>query len=175
LSRSADDPLAYPKHSDFHTKANIGYDFMRSSKWLVQAPPEKFNQVFASYARNLLGVIVASCAIEGYVHYVGYHRDHNWAKFTKRPKSLKKRIKRIYRRLEKEVDIKSGVMEQVLNLADMRNMLVHPPFQEVKKKRPTPTNPIFERVDAEFPAAKSRQIAENFRDKILRDSGLRDL
>jgi hypothetical protein len=34
---------------------------------------------------------------------------------------------------------------------------------------------VFERADAEFPARKSREIAENFRDTILRDSGMRDL
>ena len=45
------------------------HDFIRFVGWLDEAPAEKFNQVFAAYARNPLGVILASCAIEGYINY----------------------------------------------------------------------------------------------------------
>ena len=165
----------YPEHAEFHTKANIGYDFILISKALAEAPFDKFVRVFACTARNPLGVIVASCAVEGYIHYVGHHVDRDWSEFTKWPKSVKKRIERIYSLLKKPVDFDSGVMHDVLQLAGMRNALVHPPFQEVRRERPTPSNPVFERVDADFPAEKTREIAENFRDTILRDSGMPDL
>jgi hypothetical protein len=38
---------------------------------------------------------------------------------------------------------------------------------------PPPT--VFDRVNADFPTAKSRQIAENFHKTILRDSEVKDL
>jgi hypothetical protein len=172
---TVDEIFEYPEHAEFHTKANIGYDFILISKALDEAPCKKFVQVFPTLARNPLGVIVASCAIEGYIHYVGHHIDRDWSAFTKWPKSVRTRIERIYSLLKKPVDFDSGVMHEVLQLAGMRNALAHPPFQEVRRNRPTPSNPVFERVDAEFPAGKSREIAENFRDTILRDSGMRDL
>jgi hypothetical protein len=172
---TADEIFEYPEHADFHTRANIGHDFLRISKALAEASLDKFLQVFDPTYRSPLGVIVAACAIEGYIHYVGHHIDKNWSEFTKGPKSVETRIRRIYSLLKKPVDFDSGVMQDVLKLAGMRNALVHPPFQEVRSERASLYNPFFERIASDFPAAMSRQIAENFRETILRDSGLPDL
>ena len=107
---TVDEIFEYPEHAEFHTKANIGYDFILISKALDEAPFNKFVQVFPTLARNPLGVIVASCAIEGYIHYVGHHIDRDWSEFTKWPKSVRTRIERIYSLLKKPVDFDSGFL-----------------------------------------------------------------
>lgn len=143
--------------------------------WLDEAPAEKFNQVFAAEGRNPLGVIIASCAIEGYINYVGQHVDPCWAEFTKQRNTVRERIERIYSLLKKPVDFGSGVMQQVIQLFQMRRLLVHPQFQETREERSSNPPNLFDHVDADFPAAKSRRIAENFRDAVLRDANMEDL
>jgi len=106
----------YPEYAEFHLRCNPGYDFVRFIGWLEEAPPEKFNHVFAAYARNPLGVIIASCAIEGYINYVGHHVDPKWEEFTKERSSVRDRIERIYSLLKKPIDFGLGVMQQVIQL-----------------------------------------------------------
>jgi hypothetical protein len=67
----SDDPWEFPAYGDFHQKHNPAHDFILFVRMLANAPDEKFTQVFASRARNPIGVIIASCAIEGYIHFVG--------------------------------------------------------------------------------------------------------
>jgi hypothetical protein len=86
-AKRGDSQFEYPDYAEFHLRTNPGHDFVRFIRWLDQAPPEKFNQVFAAYARSPLGVILASCAIEGYINYVGHHVDDKWGEFTKVPLS----------------------------------------------------------------------------------------
>jgi hypothetical protein len=114
----------YPEYTEFHLRFNPGYDFIRLIVWLDEAPKEKFNQVFAAEARNPLGVIIASCAIEGYINYVGQHVDPSWATFNKQRNTVRERIERIYSLLKKPVDFGSGVMQRVLQLFQMRHLLV---------------------------------------------------
>jgi hypothetical protein len=52
----------------------------------------------------------------------------------------------------------------------MRRLLVHPQFQETPEERSTPPPNLFDHVDADFPASKSREIAESFRDSLLGDA-----
>ena len=81
-ARRGDSQFDYPEYAEFHLRCNPGYDFVRFIGWLEEAPPEKFNHVFAAYARNPLGVIIASCAIEGYINYVGHHVDPKWEEYA---------------------------------------------------------------------------------------------
>jgi len=117
-----------PNTTEFHLRCNPGYDFGRFIGWLDEASPE-FNHVFAAYARSPLGVIIASCAIEGYINYVGHHVDPGCDRFTKERSSVRERIERIYSLLKKPVDFGSGIMQQVIQLFQMRRSLVHPQFQ----------------------------------------------
>jgi len=174
-ARRGDSQFDYPEYAEFHLRCNPGYDFVRFIGWLEEAPPETFNHVFAAYARNPLGVIIASCAIEGYINYVGHHVDPKWEEFTKERGSVKDRIERIYSLLKKPVDFGSGVMQQVIQLFQMRRRLVHPQFQDTREERSSPPPNLFDHVDVDFPAANSRQITESFRDTLLRDAQMEDL
>jgi hypothetical protein len=174
-AKRGDSQFEYPGYAEFHLRCNPGYDFIRFLGWLDEAPPEKFNHVFAAYARNPLGVIIASCAIEGYIHYVGHHLDPSWDEFTKEKNSVRDRIQRIYSLLKKPVDFGSGVMQQVVQLFQMRRLLVHPQYQETREERSSPPPNLFDHVDVDFPAAKSRQIAEGFRDALLSDAQMQNL
>jgi hypothetical protein len=171
----ADEGFEYPEYAEFHLRHNPGHDFILFIRMLDKAPAKKFNQVFAAYARNPLGVIIASCAIEGYLHFVGHHVDPGWAKFIKKKNSIRDRIERIYALLKKPVHFGSGVMQQVIQLFQIRRELVHPQFQETIEDGSSPPPTVLDRVDADFPTAKSRQIVEDFRDTILRDSQTKDM
>jgi hypothetical protein len=170
-----DETFEFPKYTEFHLRYNPGHDFILFIRMLGKASDEKFNQVFAAGARNPLGVIIASCAIEGYIHYVGKHVDPTWDEFIKEKNSVRERIERIYSLLKKPVDFGSGAMQQVIHLFQMRRALVHPQFQDTKEEGSSPPPTVFDRVNAAFPAAKSCEIAENFRKTILRDSQVKDL
>jgi hypothetical protein len=170
-----DDPFEFPKHGDFHLRHNPAHDFVLFVRMLAKASDEKFNEVFAASARNPLGVIIASCAIEGYIHFVGKHVDPDWDAFINEKNTVRERIERIYSLLQKSVDFASGVMQQVVLLYQMRNELVHPEFQDTKETGMSPPHTVFDRVDAKFPAVKSCEIAMNFRETILRDSQVPDL
>jgi len=169
-----DETFEFPKYADFHLRHNPGHDFVLFIRMLAEAPPEKFNQVFAEEARNPLGVIIASCAIEGYIHFVGKHVDPTWDEFIKENNTVKQRIERIYLLLKKPVDFGSGLMQQVIHLFQMRRELVHPQVQDTKKEGSSPPPTVFDRVNADFPAAKSSEIAQNFHKTILRDSEVKD-
>ena len=151
----ADDSFAFPKYADFHLRHNPGHDFVLFVRMLANASDAKFNQVFAAEARNPLGVIIASCAIEGYIHFVGKHVDPTWDEFIKQKNNVKERIERIYSILKKPVDFGSGLMQQVARLFQIRRELVHPQVQDTKKQGSSPPPTVFDRVDADFPAAKS--------------------
>jgi hypothetical protein len=170
----ADDSFAFPKYADFHLRHNPGHDFVLFVRMLANASDAKFNQVFAAEARNPLGVIIASCAIEGYIHFVGKQVDPTWDEFIKQKNNVKERIVRIYSILKKPVDFGSGLMQQVARLFQIRRELVHPQVQDTKKQGSSPPPTVFDRVDADFPAAKSCEIAMNFRETILRDSQVKD-
>ena len=174
-AKRGDSQFEYPDYAEFHLRTNPGHDFVRFIRWLDEAPPEKFNQVFADYARSPLGVILASCAIEGYINYVGHHVDAKWDEFTKERTSVRNRIERIYSCLRKPVDFGGGVMQQVVNLFQMRRLLVHPEFQDTREERSSPPPSLFDHVEVEYPTGKSREIAESFREVLLRDSKLEDL
>jgi hypothetical protein len=73
------------------------------------------------------------------------------------------------------VTFKAGVMQQVVQLFQMRRELVHPQFQETRKERKSPPPTVFDRLNKKFPATKSHEIAEQFRETILRDSQIKDL
>ncbi|HEY7002013.1 MAG TPA: hypothetical protein VH330_09750 [Candidatus Udaeobacter sp.] len=166
----------FPEYADFDQKHNPAHDFIRFVKWLVNASDENFNIVFAAYARNPLGVIIASCAIEGYIHFVGKQVDlTHWDEFTKAHNPVRERIEHIYAQLKKPVTFDSGVMQQVVQLFDMRNELVHPRFQEARKEGKSPPATVFDRVDKKFPVAKSSEIAHAFRKMLLDDSQIKDL
>jgi hypothetical protein len=88
---------------------------------------------------------------------------------------VRERIERIYSLLKKPVDFGSGVMQRVLQLFQMRHLLVHPQCQETREERSSPPPNLFDDVDADFLAAKSRRIAEDFRDAVLRDANMENL
>jgi hypothetical protein len=174
-AKRGDSQFDYPEYAEFHLRCNPGYDFVRFISWLDEATPEKFNQVFAAYARNSLGVIIASCAIEGYINYVGHHLDPKWDDFTKERSSARERIERIYSLLKKPVDFGSGIMQQVIQLFQMRRLLVHSQFQETREERSSPPPNLFDHVGVDFPTAKCRQIVESFRDTVLGDAKMENL
>src|SRR5215471_18452914 len=87
MTAPPEEPFEYPENAEFHTKANIGHDFILMSKALADAPLDKFLRVFDPTYRNPLGVIVASCGVEGYIHCVGHHVDRDWSEFTEYPRS----------------------------------------------------------------------------------------
>ena len=169
-----DETFEFPKYAEFHLRHNPGHDFVLFSRMLANAPTEKFNQVFAAEARNPLGVIVAACAIEGYIHFVGKQVDKDWDEFTKQNNAVKDRIEHIYSLLQKPVDFGSGLIQQVTQLFKTRRALVHPQLQRTKAEGSSPPQTVFERVDTDFPAAKSWEIAKDFRETILRDSNVKD-
>src|SRR5439155_19610976 len=90
-------------------------------------------------------------------------------------KSVMERIDRIYSLRKKPMYFGSGVVQQILQLFPMRRMLVHPQFQETRQERSSPPPNLFDHVDADFPAEKSRQICEDFRDVVLGDTEMEDL
>ena len=174
-AKHGDSQFDYPEYAEFHLRWNPGYDFVRFIGWLDEAAPEKFNRVFAAYARNPLGVIIASCAIEGYINYVGHHVDPKWHDFMKERSSVRERIERIYSLLKRPVDFGSGIMQQVIQLFQMRRLLVHPQFQETREESSSPPPNLFDHLDVDFPTAKCRQIVESFRDTVLRDAKMENL
>ena len=106
---------------------------------------------------------------------MGHHVDPQWDEFTKKRSSVRQRIERIYFLLNKPVDFGSGIMQRVIQLFQMRRLLVHPQFQETLEERSTPPPNLFDHVDADFPASKSREIAESFRDTLLGDAQMENL
>jgi hypothetical protein len=72
------------------------------------------------------------------------------------------------------VDFGGGVMQRVVNLFQMRRLLVHPEFQDACEERSSPLPSLFDHVEVDYPTAKSREIAESFREGLLRDSKLED-
>jgi hypothetical protein len=174
-AKRGESKFEYPDYAEFHLRCNPGYDFVRFVQWLEEAPAQEFNEVLAAYARNPIGVILASCAIEGYINYVGQHVDPSWADFSKEKSSVRERIERIYSCLKKPVDFGSGIMQQVVQLFQMRRLLVHPQFQETREERSSPPPNLFDHVDVDFPVSKSRQIVEDFRAAVLDAAKLEDL
>ena len=57
----------------------------------------------------------------------------------------------------------------------MRRRLVHPEYEDTREERSSPPPTLLDHVDADYPTSKSRQIAESFRDTLLRDSKLENL
>jgi hypothetical protein len=174
-ARRGDSQFEYPEIAEYHLRCNPGYDFVRFLGWLEEAPPAEFNKVFAAYARNPIGVILASCAIEGYIHYVGHHIDPDWNGFVKQRNTVRERIERLYSLLKKPVAFSSGVMQDVIQLFRTRRLLVHPRFQETREQRASPPPDIFDHVDHDFPVCTCRSIAEKFRDQLLADAELDNL
>ena len=152
----------------------VTISFDSSAGWM-KLPQRNSTRYFAAYARSPLGVIIASCAIEGYINYVGHHVDPKWDDFTKERSSVRERIARVYSLLKKPVDFGSGIMQQVIELFQIRRLLVHPQFQETREERSSPPPNLFDHVDADFPTAKCRQIVESFRDTVLRDAKMENL
>lgn len=169
-----DDTFQLPEYAHFRLRHNPAHDFVLFSRMLAKAPAKKFNQVFSAEARNPLGVIIAACAVEGYINFVGNQVDPNWEKFIKGKNTVNQRIARIYSVVKKQVDLRSDLMQSVAWLFQMRNALVHPQIQDMEKHGSAPPLSLLERVDAEFPAAKSCEIALTFRETILRDSEVND-
>jgi hypothetical protein len=154
---------------------NPGYDFLRLVNWLSETDVKNPNLPFAAYMVPVVSLISACCAIEAYINMIGQHIDPDWAQFEKGPITIKERISRIYERLGKTPEFGQGVFHNTIALFKMRIDLVHPRYKKAEEKRKEHIPNLFEVLNAKFSPSKSKEIADNTIDLLLKDARLTDL
>ena len=172
----------YPPVAEYRMRHNVANDMIRVVRWASEAKEEDFNRVFAAYTRPLIALIFACSAIEGYTNYVGQSLMDNWLAFFKgtmpgqkgRP-GIKDKIKRIYATLGKDASFSSGIFNEVCDLFEKRGYLMHPALDERAFTGEAPPADTLEMIGEDYVPAKVVSLADNFRQKILEDSQVRDL
>jgi|SRR5213596_1693112 len=160
---------------EYELSHNPGYDFMRLAKWLEKADPANENLPFAPYLIAPLALIAACCSIEGYINMIGLRVDNDWVSFDKGPVPIRKRIERIYESVGKTPDFGKDILQKGLSLFQMRVALVHPRYVSKSEVRDSDIPTAFDEVEAIFPPAVSRQLAEEVISLLLKDSDLENL
>jgi hypothetical protein len=160
---------------EYELSHNPGYDFMRLAKWLENADPTNEDLPFAPYFIPPLALIAACCAIEGYINMIGLHVDDDWANFDKGRVTLKERVERIYESVGKTPVFGKGILQTCINLFQMRGALVHPRYVNKSEVRDSDIPDMFDEVEAIFPPAVSRQLAEDVIALLLKDTDVEHL
>jgi hypothetical protein len=174
--------FGYPPIAEYKLRHSIANDMLRVVRWAANAKDEQFNLVFAAYTRPLIALIFACAAIEGYSNYVGQTLMHDWREFSKgtRPNQkgrpgIKDKIKEIYTKLEKPISFDSGIFSEVCDLFEKRGYVMHPSLDERRFTGHAPPADILEMIGQDYAPTKVFNVADNFREKILADSQVRDL
>jgi hypothetical protein len=163
------------EEAEYEMEHNPGLDFLRMLIQCTEAPPEKFNSVFAACSRNPIAVLLAATAVEGYTNYAGHHLCKDWTEYIKGHRSFAQKLEHVFSATEKTAKLSGSVYQQTMQLISFRGRnLAHPKFlhHKVVQKGPPPT--VFDHVDADYPAAKVLKIATTFKDSLLKDLKLED-
>jgi len=154
---------------------NPGYDFRRLIWWTKEIDPHSGKNTIAPYFIPILALLGACFAIEGYVNAVGRHVDSNWTNFEKGPIALKKRLQRIYSKINKKLDCGQDIWQEVLSLFKARIEIVHPKLVHKTERRANEISTLFERVAQDYPRSESERICERAIDILLADANLQHL
>lgn len=161
---------SYKLKGEYELIHNPGDDIKRIVYWMNDKEPH-----IAPYLRPALALLAACFAIESYINMVGQHVDSEWVKFDKGPTPLKEKLRRIYQKKKKHLELSRGIWQEVLDLFKIRVELVHPIYKNVKEIRTNDIPDIFQIVNSKYPSAKSKYILETAIDNLLSDTKLQHL
>ncbi len=165
----------YPSFAEYELRHNPGFDFLRMLKWCAAAKEQEFHQMFASYVRSPMAVLLGAAAIEGYINYAGHLLVRDWTTFIKTTKTSGEKLKMIFEARGRAIDLGSGVYQKTTALLNFRGAIAHPRFTHHVEKRSTPPPTIFDHSQFDYPASKVLSIVEDFRQALLTDLKLNDL
>jgi hypothetical protein len=82
--------------AEYEVEHNPGHDLLAMLKQCAEAPPEKFNRVFAAYSRNPIAILLGAAAIEGYTNYAGHHICKDWNEYIKGNRSFPEKLRHLF-------------------------------------------------------------------------------
>ena len=161
--------------AEYEVEHNPGHDLLAMLKQCAEAPPEKFNRVFAAYSRNPIAILLGAAAIEGYTNYAGHHICKDWNEYIKGNRSFPEKLRHVFSATENPKKTSGHVYQQTMRLIRFRGAhLAHPKFLHHTSVQKGPPPTVFDHVDADYSAAKVLQIATKFKDALLSDLKLDD-
>ncbi len=161
--------------AEYEVEHNPGHDLLAMLKRCAEAPPEKFNRVFAAYSRNPIAILLGAAAIEGYTNYAGHHICKDWNEYIKGNRSFPEKLRHVFSATENPKKTSGHVYQQTMRLIRFRGAhLAHPKFLHHTSVQKGPPPTVFDHVDADYSAAKVLQIATKFKDALLSDLKLDD-
>ena len=154
--------------AEYEVEHNPAHDLLIMLKQCAEAPPEKFNRVFAAYSRNPIAILLGAAAIEGYTNYAAHHICKNWNEYIKGNRSFPEKLRHVFSSTKSTKKLCGRVYQQTMRLISFRGAhLAHPKFlhHTTVQKGPPPT--VFDHVDADYSTAKVLEIATKFKNSLL--------
>ncbi len=161
--------------AEYEVEHNPGHDLLVMLKQCAEAPPAKFNRVFAPYSRNPIAILLGAAAIEGYTNYAGHHICKDWNEYIKGNRSFPQKLRHVFSATKNPEKLEGRVYQQTMRLISFRGAhLAHPKFLHHTSVQKGPPPTVFDHVDADYSATKVLEIATNFKGSLLSDLKLDD-
>lgn len=153
---------------------NPGYDFRRLVCWMNENNSKSANIHIAPYFIPTIALIGACFSLEGYINMIGQHIDKGWNDFDKGRVTVKDKLKRIYKKLNKPFNCSDGIWQEVLVFFKKRGSLVHSKYVNKTEVRVEidKIHTIFQDIRLEYPPRKSKEILEKAIGVLLTDAKL---
>lgn len=145
---------------------NPGYEVLKDIYWMKEAqvnlPSEKTRYYLPAKA-----LLSACLAIDVYVNVVGSRVDPQWVTIDEEFTHIKERITRIYKNLNRPLDLNRGIWEDVLLLFSLREELSQFELASIYGMQEGVVPAIFKVVEQKYPIRLTHAIAEGAIELLL--------
>jgi len=138
---------------------NPGYEILKDIYWMKEA------QVNLSSEKTLYflpakALLSACMAIDGYVNVVGSRVDPQWEDLDEESTPIKERLTRIYRNLQRPLDLNRGIWEDVLLIFSLREDLSRYELASIYGMQEAVVPALFKVIEQKYPIRLTHAIAE---------------
>ena len=143
-----------------------GYTVLKDIYWMKDAQVNLSSHKTLYYlpAKALLS---ACLAIESYINVVGSRVDPQWVNLDEETTPIKERLIRIYKKLNRPLDLNRGIWDDVLLLFSLREELSHYELASVYGMQEAVVPAIFKVIEQKYPIRLTHAIAEGAIELLL--------
>ena len=143
-----------------------GYAVLKDIYWMKDAQITLASEKTRYYlpAKALLS---ACLAIESYINVVGSRVDPQWVTIDEGSTHIKERLMRIYKSLNRPLDLNRGIWDDVLLLFSLREDLSHFELASIYGMQEAVVPAIFKVIEQKYPIRLTHAIAEGAIELLL--------
>jgi hypothetical protein len=145
---------------------NPGYEVLKDIYWMKAAQGNLASEKIRYYlpAKALLS---ACMAIDGYVNVVGSRVDSQWEYIDEASAPIKERLVRIYKNLNRPLDLNRGIWEDVLLIFSLREDINRYELASIYGMQEAVVPAIFKVIEQKYPIRLTHAIAEGAIELLL--------